>query len=106
MPLKPEDRKANFSREAIRRARVCESLSPFTERFKCSERKKYEPPRIEDRSNLGISNPPLQPGQPEFNPKKSRLCRSFRVKGRRHAVSVLKPSEERIKLEEKTPGEW
>ena len=28
------------------------------------------------------------------------------MKGRRHAVSVLKPTEERIKLEEKTPGEW
>ena len=52
------------------------------------------------------SNPPLLPGQPEFNPKKSRPCRSFRVKGRRHTVSVLKPTDERIKLEEKTPWGW
>ena len=85
--------------------RISENLSPFAERFKCSEQKKYDPPRIEDKFNLGMncfSNPSLQPGQPEWKSKQPRLFRSFRVKGRRHILSVLKSTEERIKLEGKT----
>ena len=85
--------------------RISENLSPFAERFKCFEKKKYDPPRIEDKFNLCmncVSNPSLQPGQPEWKSRQPRLFRSFRVKGRRHILSVLKSTEERIKLEGKT----
>ena len=84
--------------------RISENLSPFAERFKSSEKKEYDPPRIEDKFNLGMncfSNPSLQPGQPEWKSKQPRLFRSFRVKGRRHILSVLMSTEERIKLEGK-----
>ena len=43
--------------------------------------------------------PTLQPGQPEWKLRKLERCRTILVKGRRHILSVLKPVEERVKLE-------
>ena len=49
-----------------------------------------------DQSYPGLA---LQEGQPEWKLRKQERLRTFSVKGRRHVLSVLKPVEERVKLE-------
>lgn len=49
-----------------------------------------------DQSYPGLA---LQEGQPEWKLRKLERLRTFSVKGRRHVLSVLKPVEERVKLE-------
>ena len=57
-----------------------------------------------DQSNcLPCQSSNLQQGQPEWKLRELEKRRSILVKGQRHILSVLKPAEERMKLEVEEP---
>jgi len=117
VPLKPDLRRANFSNEPVRLgpevqsafmdSQVCQIEEKV---FKSKQRTLLRTERRQhsnadtcnsrtgsaDQSYPGLA---LQEGQPEWKLRKLERLRTFSVKGRRHVLSVLKPVEERVKLE-------
>jgi len=128
MPLKPEDRRANFSQKTVRLGtflpkiqtalmdsqvwQIGEEVSSSKLRFlpqrdsTCNSGVEVFNPNLDsvDQSNcLPCQSSNLQQGQPEWKLRKLEKRRSILVKGRRHILSLLKPVEERMKLEVEEP---
>ena len=121
MPLKPKDRRANFSHEPVRLglkvqpALMDSQVWQIEEKVFKSEvrhllhtdRRQYSSADVcntkmgsADQSYPGLA---LQEGQPECKLRKLKQRRTISVKGRRHILSVLKPVEERVKVEVEEP---
>jgi len=117
VPLMPEHRRANFSSEPVRLGLEVQSVIMDSQACQIEEKVfKLRPLLRTDRrqqscadtcnSSMGSADRSypdlaLQEGQPEWKLRKLEQLRTFSVKGRRHVLSVLKPIEERVKVEVK-----
>jgi len=121
VPLKPKDRRANFSHEPVKLGLKVQPATMDSQVWQIEEkvfksevrhllhtdRRQYSSADVcntkmgsADQSYPGLA---LQEGQPECKLRKLKQGRTISVKGRRHILSVLKPVEERVKVEVKEP---